>query len=558
MSKNTKLELTWIGKDQRPKLEPRILLEDPQKSYHAARRVTDFDFFDNRAIHGDNLLALKALEQEFTGRVKCIYIDVPYNTGSAFEHYDDGVEHSVWLSLIRDRLALLRTLLADDGFIFVQIDNNEMAYLKVLLDEVFGRANFINDIIWKRRGGSANPNNRLNNVTDFILWYAKSRDYEINHIFSKDDENTQRYIKERFVFKGADGRLYRKSPLESPNPRPTLMYEYKGYKPPKNGWSISPEVMEEWDKAGRLEFPQDKTQAINRKAFLDEYSGQPVSNLWTDISVINPMSKERLNFDGQKPEALIERVIRLSTNPGDWVLDSFGGSGTTAATAHKLGRRWITVELGEHCHTHILSRLRRVIDGQDVGGITEAVGWKGGGGFRYYTLAPSLLEKDRWDNWVISKQYNAAMLAEAMCKMEGFTSAPSPDRYWQHGHSTERDFIYVTTQKLTQQQLHALSEEVGPERSLLVCCTAFRGALDQFQNLNLKKIPKAVMERCEWGRDNYSLSISNLPLASFDDTDAESAPSAAHGKKPARAKKAKVAGQTDLFAAARTEQEGQA
>jgi adenine-specific DNA-methyltransferase len=514
MSRTTKLELTWIGKDISPRLEPRILLEDGAKSYHARTRLSEKDFFDNRLIFGDNLLALRSLEQEFTGKVKCIYIDPPYNTGSAYEHYDDGVEHSIWLSMMRARLELLRTLLRPDGFIFVQIDNNEMAYLKVLMDEIFGRENFINDIIWKRRGGSANPNNRLNNVTDFILWYSKSQNYEIVPIFTKDDENTQKYIKERFVLKDENGRLYRKSPLESPNPRPNLMYEYKGYKPPKNGWSISPEKMEEWDRAGKLDFPQDKNQAINRRVYLDEYVGQPVPNLWTDISVINPMSKERLNFDGQKPEALIERIFSLCTKEGDWVLDSFGGSGTTAAVAQKMSRRWITVELRDHCDTHILPRLRKVIDGKDVGGITEKLKWSGGGGFRYYRLAPSLLQKDKFGNWVVSKQYNAGMLAEAMCKFEGFTYAPSNTEYWMHGYSTERDFIYVTTQTLTREQLQKLSDEVGENRSLLACCSAFRVKdVSQFPNLTIKKIPKMVLNRCEWGRDDYSLEIKNLPEA---------------------------------------------
>jgi len=514
MTRKQRLELTWIGKDARPRLEPRILIEDSEQSYHAPYRITDSDIFDNRVIFGDNLLALKALEQELTGKVKCIYIDPPYNTGSAFEHYDDGLEHSIWLSMMRDRLTLLRTLLRPDGFLFVQIDNNEMAYLKVLLDEIFGRENFINDIIWKRRGGSANPSNRLNNVTDFILWYSKSQECEIYPIFSKDDENTQKYIRERFVLKDADGRRYRKSPLESPNPRPTLMYEYKGYKTPKNGWSISKEVMEDWDRKGRLDFPKDKNQAINRKAYLDEYQGQPVSNLWSDISVINPMSKERLDFDGQKPEALISRILLLSTKKGDLVLDSFAGSGTTGTVAHKMGRRWIMVELGDHCHTHILPRLKNVVDGTDSGGITEAVDWKGGGGFRYYHLAPSLLEKDRWGNWVIARTYNPAMLAEAVCKLMGFTYAPSDHHYWMHGRSSEMDFIYVTTQSLTHEQLRAISEDVGENRTLLICCKAFRsGNLDAFQNLTVKKIPQAVLRKCEWGKDDYSLNVANLPMA---------------------------------------------
>jgi len=218
-------------------------------------------------------------------------------------------------------------------------------------------------------------------------------------------------------------------------------------------------------------------------------------------------------FDTPKPERLLSRIVELTSNPGDWVLDSFGGSGTTGAVAHKMGRRWIMVELGEHCHTHIISRLKKVVDGEDKGGITEAVGWKGGGGFRYYRLAPSLLQKDQFENWIINRKYNGAMLTEAICKLEGFTYAPSDTIYWQHGRSTEKDFIYVTTQTLTREQIQKLSDEVGEERSLLVLCGAFRVKnLDAFPNLTVKKIPKAVLSRCEWGKDDYSLEIAHLPM----------------------------------------------
>ena len=196
------------------------------------------------------------------------------------------------------------------------------------------------------------------------------------------------------------------------------------------------------------------------------------------------------------------------------MLDSFAGSGTTGAVAHKMRRRWIMVELGEHCHTHIIPRLQKVIDGADPGGVTQAATWQGGGGYRYFRLAPSLLEKDKWGNWVINQQYNPAMLAEALCKLEGFTYAPSDTLFWQHGHSTERDFIYVTTQTLSPEQLQALSDEVGSERSLLVLCMAFRGMVDAYPNLTVKKIPKQVLNRCEWGHDDYSLKVENLPSAS--------------------------------------------
>ncbi|MNX82777.1 hypothetical protein D3C86_1145150 [compost metagenome] len=175
-----------------------------------------------------------------------------------------------------------------------------------------------------------------------------------------------------------------------------------------------------------------------------------------------------------------------------------------------MGRRWIMVELGEHCHTHIIPRLTKVIDGSDQGGITQTVGWKGGGGFRYFRLAPSLLQKDTWGNWVINRDFNPEMLAEAMCKLQGYTYAPSQDFYWQHGHSTESSFIYVTTQRLGHDQLRALSEDVGADRHLLVCCAAFTGPRDAFDNLTLTKIPQAVLDKCEFGRDDYSLNVKNV------------------------------------------------
>lgn len=227
------------------------------------------------------------------------------------------------------------------------------------------------------------------------------------------------------------------------------------------------------------------------------------------------------DFITPKPEGLIQRVLEIATNPNDLVLDSFAGSGTTGAVAHKMGRRWIMVELGEHCHTHIIPRLKKVIDGDDQGGISKAVNWQGGGGFRYYRLAPTLIVNDRWGNPVINPEYNAAQLAEALAKLEGFNYAPSETRWWQHGHSSERDFIYVTTQNLSAAQLQVLCDEIGSEQSLLVCCSAFRGvsaaqAAERWPNLTLKKIPKMVLARCEWGHDDYSLNVANLPMAQPD------------------------------------------
>jgi adenine-specific DNA-methyltransferase len=295
--------------------------------------------------------------------------------------------------------------------------------------------------------------------------------------------------------------------------------------PPKGMyWRVSHEKLLELDKENRIWWGAKKNNVPRLKRFLSEVmEGIVPQTIWLQDEVghtqeakkevMAAVPTEAEVFQTPKPERLLKRVLDTATNPGDLVVDSFAGSGTTGAVAHKMGRRWIMVELGEHCHTHIIPRLKKVIDGEDPGGITKAVNWKGGGGFRYYRLAPSLLEKDKWGNWVINKTYNAAMLAEALCKLEGFTYAPSDSVYWQHGYSTEQDFIYVTTANLNHDQLQQLSDEVGPDRSLLVLCTAFRAKADRYPNLTVKKIPKAVLVRCEWSHDDYSLRVENLPKA---------------------------------------------
>jgi adenine-specific DNA-methyltransferase len=521
MNRKQKLELTWIGKEDRPKLEPRILIEEPAKSYHAAHRVTDHDIFDNRLIFGDNLLALKALEREFTGRVKCVFIDPPYNTGSAFEHYDDGLEHSIWLSMMRERVELLRRFLTPDGSIWITIDDNEAHYLKVMCDEVFGRANFIATVIWQKLHARNNSAQHLSADHDFILVYAR------------DSQMWKRHKVDRTVASDADfwnpdndpRGDWRRSDLTAAKPYSDGHYEVTGpygdkFAPrPNRWWSISRETFSElvadkriwWGRTGRT-FPF-------RKRFKSELGELVPTTIWLNDEVGNNReAKQEITrvfgrddiFATPKPERLLHRIVHIATNPGDIVLDSFAGSGTTGVVAHKMGRRWLMIELGEHCHTHIIPRMTKVIDGEETGPVTEATAWRGGGGFRYYRLAPSLLERDKWGNWVINTSYNAAMLSEAICKLEGFTYQPSDTVYWQHGHSTERDFIYVTTQHLTHEQLLHLSNEVGSDRSLLIMCTAFKGKAEAYSNLTIKRIPKTVLSRCEWGRDDYSLEIANL------------------------------------------------
>lgn len=524
-SKKPKLELTWIGKDNRPKLEPRILLEDPEKSYHAKHKVTDHDIFDNRLIFGDNLLALKALEQEFAGKVKCIFIDPPYNTGSAFEHYDDGVEHSIWLSLMRERLEILKRLLAEDGSIWITIDDNECHYLKVLCDEVFGRQKFVANIVWQKRYA---PDARIaiSDAHEHLLCYATSpkRFKEARNLLPLGEAQIKQFRNPDNDVRGP----WKADNFTAAGFRPNQMYEItlpsgRVVTPPEGRcWRVTKEGFERFTSEKLMYYGTTGDNLPAVKRFLNDMPGMVPWTWWPHVEAGH--SQEGKNesqalfgrdtaFATPKPERLIQRIVQIATNPGDLVLDSFLGSGTTAAVAHKMGRRWIGIELGEHCHTHCIPRLRKVIDGEDPGGITEAVGWKGGGGFRYFKLAPSLLEQDKWGNWVISKDYNAPMLAEAVCKLEGFTYAPSETIYWKHGHSTERDFLYVTTASLNHDQLQQLSDEVGSDRTLLVVCSAFRGRKEGYPNLTVKKIPKTVLTRCEWGHDDYSLKVENLPQA---------------------------------------------
>jgi adenine-specific DNA-methyltransferase len=511
-------------------LEPRILLEDPERSYTAAHRVSDDDIFDNRLIFGDNLLALKALESEFAGKVKCIFIDPPYNTGSAFEHYDDGVEHSIWLGLMRDRLEILRNLLSNDGSIWITIDDNEAHYLKVMCDEIFGRANFAANCLWQKVYSERMDARGFSVSHDHVLVYQKSNDFAPIQL-SKEQNSSQFKFFDKTTGKYYRRRSLRKEGSESRREdRPSMWYSIKA----PDGTDIYPvkpdgtEGRWRWKKENLvtnselIEYvKKDNCWEIYVKQFLEANASRPPATFWSNEEVgHNHEAKLEVRafnsvsvFDTPKPERLIKRVLEIATKPNDLVLDSFAGSGTTGAVAHKMGRRWIMIELGEHCHTHIIPRIQKVIDGEDQGGISKTVNWKGGGGFRYYRLAPSLLEKDKWDNWVINKDYNPTMLAEALCKIEGFKYAPSDTFYWQHGYSTERDFIYVTTQNLSHEQLAKLSEEVGEERSLLVLCSAFRGKTDEFSNLTVKKIPKHILSRCEWGHDDYSLKIENLPKA---------------------------------------------
>ena len=534
-NKKQKLELTWIGKDEQPRLEPRILIEDPERSYGDKNS-------GNMLIHGDNLLALKALEQDFAGKIKCIYIDPPYNTGNAFEHYDDGLEHSIWLSLMKPRLKILHTLLNEEGSIWISIDENEAHYLKVMCDEIFGRRNFIIQTVIQR--GAATGHKAINptpvQVCDLMLSYAKNkekwiykpvyRERDYDKAYSQYIENYNdnfknwKFISLKEAFKKHHSTLER---ALSDFPERIIRFaqpNYQGvgqetkelidisekdtskvYKQSRDGF---PDIY--LYKGNRILFYKDKMKFIDGKLVTAEL----VTNLWTDMNYQGIAAEGSVTFQkSKKPELQIKRIFEMSTNSGDWILDSFLGSGTTAAVAHKMGRRWIGIELGEHAHTHCLPRLKKVVDGTDQGGISKAVNWQGGGGFKYYYLAPSLLKEDKYGNWIIDERYNANMLAAAMAKHEGFKYSPDEQIYWKQGKSTEKDYIFTTTKFVTVEFLDKIHDEIQPDESLLICCKSFSKACEsRYLNITVKKIPKMLLGRCEFGKEDYSLNIINMPV----------------------------------------------
>jgi adenine-specific DNA-methyltransferase len=531
-NKLNKLELTWIGKDdERPAIEPRILIEDPTYSCGKVEEgvlSNGKPWHGNMLIHGDNLLALKALENDYTGQIKCIFIDPPYNTGSAFEHYDDNLEHSTWLNLMYQRLILLHKLLSDDGTLWIALDDNEVHYCKVLCDEIFGRSNFVQGVIWRSSDNSNNDSKQFSVDHNTILVYSKTSGWLSKKLPPKESQASH--------FKNPDndprGPWFDGNPISSPSPRENLTFDIETpigtiIHPPKNGWRWSKETIAEKIASGEIYFNKDYTN-IKRRTYLADSKGLPPSSLWVDLEETGHNRQAKYEqkklypdwtkddwFGTPKPEKLIEKILLISTNENDLILDSFLGSGTTAAVAHKMGRRWIGVEMGEQAYTHCATRLKKVIDGEQ-GGISKSQNWKGGGGFKFFELAPSLLNEDKFGNMVINKDYNADMLAAAMAKHEGFTYEPNAESYWKQGYSSEHDYIYTTTQFLTAEGLDAIHSQMGEDESLLICCTKFQSECNnRYGNITIKKIPKMLLDRCEFAKDDYSLNIVCPP--SFDD-----------------------------------------
>ena len=528
MSQNkiNKLELTWIGKEDEPlAVEPRLLIDTPEYSFGEVETGTlpnGKPWPGNMLIHGDNLLALRALVDTFENQIKCIYIDPPYNTGNAFTHYDDGLEHSIWLSLMRERLTLLQKLLKPEGTIWISIDADESHYLKVLCDEVFGRRNFVDEVIWQRSFAPINLKKTLSRCHDTILVYTKDRTdkFELNRL-PRSSEGLDRYKNP-----DNDPRGMWQSDNLSVGPvvaekvyEITLPSGRKILPPSGRCWLYTKERYEEMVADNRIYFGKgDNVPRIKR--FLSEVKdGVVAMTLWPHTEVgHNQDAKKEVKaldfesvFDTPKPEKLIERILTLGSNPGDIVLDSFLGSGTTTAVAHKMGRNWIGVELGDHAYTHSAVRMKKVIEGEQ-GGISKSVNWNGGGRFKFYELAPSLLNHDKYGNLVINKDYNADMLVAAMAKHQGFTYSPDEEVYWKQGSSSEHDFILTATQLLTAEMLDTIHDQLGEDESLLICCTKFQPECrNKFPNITIKKIPKVLLDTCEFDHDDYSLNIVSVP-----------------------------------------------
>ncbi|WP_087064227.1 site-specific DNA-methyltransferase [Intestinibacillus massiliensis] len=515
-----KLELTWYGKDEPIKVEPRLLIEAPALSNCTLAPDTD-----NMLIHGDNLLALKALEKKFAGQVKCVYIDPPYNTGSAFEHYDDNLEHSQWLNLMRPRLEILWNLLREEGSIWISIDDDEQAYMKVLCDELFGREHFVSSMVWQKR---TSPDMRavISDGHEYILLYVKDREK-----FKKVRNRLPLSAEQASTYKNPDHDPrgdWTSADYTAQGYRPNQMYEITTpggttFTPPDGKcWKNIEAVFLQQVAENRIWFGPDGCAMPRRKTFLSEHEGVIPWTWWTNKEVgHNQEAKKEIIslfsaanvFDTPKPERLIERIIYIATNPGDLVLDSFLGSGTTAAVAHKMGRRYIGIEMGEHAYTHCKVRLDKVIAGEDQGGITKSQNWQGGGGYRFYELAPTLINMDAFGEAIINPDYDADALAAAVALHEGFTYQPSADLFWKQAVGNENSFLFTTTRHLTSAYLESIKGSMEEGEYLVIACRSYDKGLDRaYETIAVKKIPQMLLDRCEFGRDDYSLNIVHPPV----------------------------------------------
>ena len=518
-----KLELTWVGKESELKIEPRILIKNPTLSNTAQDENTE-----NMIIHGDNLLALKALESKYAGQVKCIYIDPPYNTGSAFSHYDDNLEHSIWLNLMRARIKALYNLLNNNGSMWISIDDDERDYLKVVCDEIFGRSNFVCSVIWQKKGTRSNDARWFSDTHDYVLVYAKDKINWKPNLLPRPEDSTKGYSNPDNDPRGvwASGPCHAKTPNEKDIYEITTPSGRKILPPAGTSWRFSKEKFEVLIQENRIWFGEHGDNVPRYKRFLTEVQdGFVPTTLWLrdEVGDNQEAKKEVKNVDSKnvfatpKPERLIQQILTLGSNAGDLVLDSFLGSGTTAAVAHKMGRRYIGIEMGDHAYTHCKVRLDKVISGEDKGGITKSANWQGGGGYNFYELAPSLVVEEKFGNPIINKEYKADMLAAAMALHEGFTYAPDDNYYWKQAKN-ENAYLFTTTAHITVEYLSSIESEMQDGEYLIIACRSYDSGADKvFKNIKVKKIPQVLLDRCEFGKDNYNLNIIDVPNVSEDD-----------------------------------------
>ncbi len=582
-----KLELTWYGKDEPIRIEPRLLIENAALSNAAADPDTE-----NMIIHGDNLLALKALETRFAGQVKCIYIDPPYNIGAMNEHYDDLIEHSLWLNRMRPRLELLRSLLCDEGVIFIQISDEEQAYLKVLCDEVFGRFNFVNmvSVNMKNIAGASGggEDKKLKKNCEYILIYAKKYDlmplFNGPYAYTEMSELIQQYLDEgkswkyttvlvdpgekEYIGSTVDGdgneiKVYRRinpvmlsikqiakrdgisekdaykkygvSIFQTTNAQSSIRTRIIDYRQemdikddvlsieyvPRTGKNRGTlyEQFYKGDKCRLFVWLRDTSEVIDGELYKKDLQG----TYWDMNAWMKNVAKEgSVDFpQSKKPEKLIQQIIEMCTQPGDIVLDSFLGSGTTSAVAHKLGRCHIGVEMGDHAYTLCKPRLDAIIAGTDSSGISKAVDWQGGGGYRFYELAPSLINEDHFGEYVINPEYDADMLAAGVALHEGFTYQPDGTLFWKQSVGNEKSYLFVTTRHLNSTYLDSIKDTMEDDEYLIIACRSFDSGLDKaYGNITIKKIPQMLLSRCEFGKTDYNLNIVH-PLVCDDEWDEE-------------------------------------
>lgn len=570
-----KLELTWIGKGEEPKLEPRILIHDKEKSYGDENT-------ENMLIHGDNLLALKALEQDYAGKIKCIYIDPPYNTGARINAdgeevgYDDGLEHSEWLCMMEPRLRLLEKLLKDDGTLIVQIDDNEYARLYLLMSEIFGSSKLKTICVKMSEPTGVKMSHVINSgsipkLKEYLIIAKKDG---IKNLFieripkDKWDDEYNRYLdgitkdEISLLKKIRDNENRTKVDIEicdkilSKISLRNLTEVYREYNIIteqekldfnfNNAWRIvqiasmsggAKDLADQKRSETKNVFysivtPKKKMYFIKgdydqsvrtpriKLLIADDYLTVHPGDFWQDIKTTGLDNEGGVDFKkGKKPEALIKRIIEMASNEGDYVLDSFAGSGTTGAVAHKLKRKWIMIEMGPHCYTHTSKRICKVINGEDNQGISNTVHFKGGGGFKFYELAPSLLKKDKYGQFVIDKEnYNPEMLASAVAKINGYRYHPDEEVFWKQGKSTESSYIFTTDKYVTAQYVDMLASELAKNERLLICCPAFDSGLNNsYENIILKKIPESVLDKCQFGVQNYNMNI--IELDEFDEVE---------------------------------------